>query len=55
MATDTNSSKVNKFLAPTPSSITAFDKYLVPTCDDYGHEIGDSSVLKNTPKPDEES
>ena len=30
------------------SSILAIDKYLVPTCDDYGHEIVESLITNKT-------
>lgn len=56
MATDTNKQETIKLLVPpAPSSIPAFDPYLVPTCDDYGHEVADVSVVKNMKNPDEES
>ena len=44
--TDTNNPIVNKFTPPDESSISAFDQYLVPTCDDYGHEIVDSAIAE---------
>lgn len=55
MAIDTNKTEASKFMKPAESSIPAFDKYLVPTCDDYGHEIVDNPVTKKTTKPNEES
>lgn len=47
MDTDKNSSRENPFLPPDPSSIPAFDKYLVPTGDDYGHEFVTRSIGKS--------